>query len=63
MKDILKGKIMTDMVSIRSKMCSYITDDDHVDKKAKGTKKVRYQTRTKILKLKKCLQNNETIIK
>ena len=39
MKDELGGKIITEFVTLRSKTCSYLTDDCEEDKKAKGTKK------------------------
>ena len=39
MKDELGGQIMTEFVALRSKPYSYLMDDGHNDKKAKGTKK------------------------
>ena len=39
MKDELGGKIMKEFIGLRPKCYSYLTDDDNVDKKAKGTKK------------------------
>ena len=39
MKYELRGKIMTEFVTLRSKTYSYLTDDCKEDKKAKGTKK------------------------
>ena len=40
MKDELGGKIIIKLVAIRPKTYSYLTDDDIVHKKAKGTEKV-----------------------
>ena len=43
MKDDLDGKMMKRFATLRPKICSYLRDDDHVDKKAKCTKRcVRY---------------------
>ena len=39
MKDELGGKIMTKIVGLRTKTCSYLIDDGSEDKKGKGTKK------------------------
>ena len=39
MKDELGGKIITEFVTLRPKMYSFLTDDGKEDKKAKGTKK------------------------
>ena len=38
MKDELGGKIMTDFAPLKPKICSYLTDDNDENKKAKGTK-------------------------
>ena len=38
-KDELDGRIIKEVVTLRPKMYSYLTDDDHVGKKAKSTKK------------------------
>ena len=40
MKDELGGKIITEIVALRPKTYSYLTDDDKNVKKAKGTKKM-----------------------
>ena len=37
-KNELGGKIMKEIVALRLKMYSYITDEDLIDKKAKDTK-------------------------
>ena len=39
MKDELGGKIIQAIAALRPKVYSYLTDDDHVDKKTTGTKK------------------------
>ena len=46
MKDELGAKIMTEFVGLRPKTCSYLTDDDSEDKKAKGIKKMCNETNT-----------------
>ena len=59
----LRGKIITEFVSLRPKTYSSLTDDDKKLKKAKGTKNC---VREKILKFndyKNCLFKNEMIIK
>ena len=40
MKDELKGKIIKEFVALRSRICSYLTDDDKNVKKAKAMKRV-----------------------
>ena len=40
MKDELGGKIMKEFNGLRPKCYSYLTGDDSIDKKAKGTKNV-----------------------
>ena len=39
-KDKLGGKIITELIALRLKIYSYLTDDDKNDKKAKETKKL-----------------------
>ena len=39
MKDELVGEIITEFIALRPKTYSYLTDNDKIDKKAKGTKK------------------------
>ena len=39
MKDELGGEIITEFIALRSKTYSYLTDNDKIDKKTKGTKK------------------------
>ena len=63
MKDELGGKIITEFVILRPKTYSYLTDDDKRDKKAKGTKKCVIKKMIKINDYKKCLFNDEVILK
>ena len=63
MKDELGGKIMTDLVALRSKTYSYLTGHCKEDKKAKGTKKCVIKQRLKFSDYKDCLLNNEIILK
>ena len=44
-------------------MYSYITDDDHVDKKAKGTKKCVIKPEKKFQDYQECLENNKAKIR
>ena len=43
---------MKEIANLRPKMCSYLTDDDIIDKKPKSTKKCN-QRRNKMRKLQK----------
>ena len=63
MKDELGGKIMKEIVALGPKMYSYLMDDDHVDKKAKGAKKYVIKRELKFEDYKTCLENNKTILK
>ena len=40
MKDELGGEIITEFIALKPKTYSYLTDNDKIDKKAKGTKKM-----------------------
>ena len=62
-KDELSGETMKEIVFLRPKMYSYITDDDHVDKKAKGTKKCVIKPEKKFQDYQECLENNKTKIR
>ena len=44
-------------------MYSYPTDDDHVDKKEKGTKKCEIKREIKFQDYKECLEKSKTILK
>ena len=63
MKDELGGKIITEFVTLRSKTYLYLTDDGKEDKKAKGTKKCVLKKMIKFNDYKKCLLNDESILK
>ena len=63
MKDELGGKISTEFVTLRPKTYSFLTDDGKEDKKAKGTKKCVIKKMIKFNDYKKCLLNDEVILK
>ena len=63
MKDELSGKIITEFVTLRPKTYSLLTDDSKEDKKAKGTKKCVIKKKIKFNDYKKCLFNDELILK
>ena len=63
MKDELGGEIITEFTALRPKTYSYLTDNDKIDKKAKGTKKCTINKMIKFNDYKKCLLNNEVILK
>ena len=63
MEDELGGKIITEFVTLRPKTYSFLTDDGKEDKKAKGTKKCIIKKMSKFNDYKKCLLNDEVILK
>ena len=63
MKDELGEKIITKFVTLRPKAYSFLTDDGKEDKKAKGTKKCVIKKMIKFNDYKKCLLNDELILK
>ena len=63
MKDKLVGKTITEFVSLRPITYSFLTDDGREDKKAKGTKKCIIKNKIKFNDYKKCLFNDELILK
>ena len=63
MKDELGGKIISELVTLRPKTYSYLTDDDKEDKKAKGTKKCVIKRMTKFNDYKNCLLKDKVILK
>ena len=63
MKDELGGKIITEFVTLRPKTYSYLTDDGKEDKKAKGTNKCVIKKMIRFNDYKKCLLNDEVILK
>ena len=63
MKDELGGKINTEFVTLRSKTYSFLTDDGKEDEKAKVTKKCAIKKMIKFNDYKKCLLNDEVMLK
>ena len=63
MKDELGGEIITEFIALRPKTYSYLTDNDKMDKKAKGTKKCVIKKMIKFDDYKKCLLNDKVILK
>ena len=63
MKDELGGEIITESIALRPKTYSYLTDNDKIDKKAKGTKKCVIKKMIKFDDYKKCLLNDKVILK
>ena len=61
MKDELGGEIITEFTALRPKTYSYLTDNDKIDKKAKGAKKCTMNKMIEFNDYKKCLLNNEVI--
>ena len=63
MKDELDGKIITEFVTLRPKTYSFLIDDGKEDKKAKRTKKCIIKKMIKFNDYKKCLFDDEVILK
>ena len=63
MKDELGGRIIREFVALKPKTYSYLTDDCKEDKKAKGTKKCVIKRMIKFDDYKKCLLNDEVVLK
>ena len=63
MKDELGGETITEFIALRPKTYSYLTDNDKIDKKAKGTKKCVIKKMIKFDDYKKCLLNDKVILK
>ena len=63
MKDELGGKVITEFVTLRPKIYSYLTDNCKEDKKVKGTKKCVIKRIVKFDDYKNCLLNDEEILK
>ena len=63
MKDELGGEIITEFIALRPKTYSYLTDNDKIDKKTKGTKKCIIKKMIKFDDYKKCLLNDKVILK
>ena len=63
MKDELGRKIITEFVTLRPKTYSFLTDDGKEVKMAKGTKKCVIKKMIKFNDYKKCLLNDEVMLK
>ena len=63
MKYELGGKIITEFVTLRPKTYSFLTDDGKEDKKDKGTKKCVIKKMIKFNDYRKCLLNDEVMLK
>ena len=63
MKDELGGETITEFIALRPKTYFYLTDNDKIDKKAKGTKKGVIKKMIKLDDYKKCLLNDKVILK
>ena len=63
MKDELRGGIVTEFVALRPKTYLYMTDEFIEMKKAKGTKKCVIKKMLKFEDYKKCLFDNEPMLK
>ena len=63
MKDKLEEEIITEFIALRPRTYSYLTDNDKLDKKAKGTKKHVIKKMIKFDDYKKCLLNDKVILK
>ena len=63
MKDELEGNIITEFVTLRPKIYSYLTDDGKEEKKAKGTKKYVIKRMIKFDDYKKYLLKGEILLK
>ena len=61
MKDELGGEIITEFIALRPK--TYLTDNDKIDTKAKGTKKCIIKKMIKFDDYEKCLLNDKVILK
>ena len=61
MKDELGGEIIAEFIALRPKTCSYLMDNDNIDKKAKGTKKCAVNKMIKFDDYKNCLLNDKKL--
>ena len=59
-KDELGGKIMTEFSALRAKVYAYVTEDDSVHKRAKGTKNCIIKREIMFEHYKYCLFNSKT---
>ena len=63
MKDELRGKIMTEFVTLRTKTNSYLDYDGEEEKRAKGTKKCVVKRKIIFSDYKVCLFNNNPVLR
>ena len=63
MKDELGGEIIMEFIDLRPETYSYLTDNDKIDKKSKGTKKCIIKKMIKFDDYKKCLLKGNVILK
>ena len=63
MKDELGGEIITDFIALRPKAYFHLTDNDKIDKKAKGTKHCAINKMIKFDDYKKCLLNDKLLLR
>ena len=63
MKDELGGEIITEFVALTPKIYSYMADESIEMKKAKGTMKCVIKKMLKFEDYKKCLSDNEPMLK
>ena len=62
-KDKLNGRVITEFIGLTAKAYAYITEDDSVHKRAKGTKKYIIKSEITFEHYIDCLFNSKTIIK
>ena len=60
---LMKGELAGEIITLRPKTYSYLTDNDKEDKKAKETKKCQIKKTIKFNDYKKCLLNDKVILK
>ena len=60
---LMKGELAGEIITLRPKTYSYLTDNDKEDKKAKETKKCEIKKTIKFNDYKKCLLNDKVILK
>ena len=63
MKDELGGEFITEFIALRPRTFSYLTDNDKIDKKAKGTRKCVVNKMIKFHDYKNCLLNDNILLK